>query len=65
MNEDTWSHLVISSSKNIDETLCIVEAEDPDGDQLWWSIMSGNLNNIFSIRFKFYVFFQIKYFSNI
>ena len=40
----------ISDADQVGLTVAIVEAEDPDGDLLWWSITEGNVNETFSIR---------------
>ncbi|VDM48291.1 unnamed protein product, partial [Toxocara canis] len=50
LNAQHWSRLPISDADNVGETIGLIEAEDPDGDQLWWTIISGNLNNTFAIR---------------
>uniref|UniRef100_A0A915PC44 Uncharacterized protein n=1 Tax=Setaria digitata TaxID=48799 RepID=A0A915PC44_9BILA len=50
LNENRWARLSISDADDIGETIGLIEAEDPDGDQLWWKITGGNLNNIFAIK---------------
>lgn len=56
LNEHHWSRLPISDADNVGETIGLIEAEDPDGDQLWWTITAGNLNNTFAIRFTLTLF---------
>uniref|UniRef100_A0A914RUF4 Anaphase-promoting complex subunit 1 n=1 Tax=Parascaris equorum TaxID=6256 RepID=A0A914RUF4_PAREQ len=51
LNQHHWSRLPISDADNVGETIGLIEAEDPDGDQLWWTITAGNLNSTFAIRF--------------
>uniref|UniRef100_A0A0M3JKP0 Protocadherin-16 (inferred by orthology to a human protein) n=1 Tax=Anisakis simplex TaxID=6269 RepID=A0A0M3JKP0_ANISI len=50
LNAQHWSRLPISDADNVGETIGLIEAEDPDGDQLWWTITAGNLNSTFAIR---------------
>uniref|UniRef100_A0A915BTY2 Cadherin domain-containing protein n=3 Tax=Parascaris TaxID=6254 RepID=A0A915BTY2_PARUN len=50
LNQHHWSRLPISDADNVGETIGLIEAEDPDGDQLWWTITAGNLNSTFAIR---------------
>ncbi|EJD75084.1 cadherin domain-containing protein [Loa loa] len=49
LNENHWARLSISDEENIGEIVGLIEAEDPDGDQLWWKITDGNPNNTFAI----------------
>uniref|UniRef100_A0AAF5PQC7 Cadherin domain-containing protein n=2 Tax=Wuchereria bancrofti TaxID=6293 RepID=A0AAF5PQC7_WUCBA len=49
LNENRWTRLSISDADSIGETIGLIEAEDPDGDQLWWKIIGGNPNNTFAI----------------
>ncbi|KAL4002923.1 Cadherin domain family protein [Acanthocheilonema viteae] len=49
LNENRWTRLSISDADSIGETIGVIEAEDPDGDQLWWKIIDGNPNNTFAI----------------
>ncbi|VDN03543.1 unnamed protein product [Thelazia callipaeda] len=50
LNANAWNRLSISDADSIGETIGLIEAEDPNGDQLWWKIISGNPNNLFAIR---------------
>uniref|UniRef100_A0A0R3RMF6 Cadherin n=1 Tax=Elaeophora elaphi TaxID=1147741 RepID=A0A0R3RMF6_9BILA len=50
LNENRWSRLSISDADGIGETIGLIEAEDPDGDLLWWKIIGDNPNNAFAIR---------------
>ncbi|CAG9538889.1 unnamed protein product [Cercopithifilaria johnstoni] len=49
LNANRWDRLSISDADSIGETIGVIEAEDPDGDQLWWKIIDGNPNNTFAI----------------
>ncbi|OZC11535.1 hypothetical protein X798_01393 [Onchocerca flexuosa] len=49
LNENRWVQLSISDADSVGETIGLIEAEDPDGDQLWWKIIDGNPNNTFAI----------------
>ncbi|VDK86986.1 unnamed protein product, partial [Litomosoides sigmodontis] len=49
LHENRWARLSISDADGIGERIGIIEAEDPDGDQLWWKIIDGNPNNAFAI----------------
>ncbi|VDK56731.1 unnamed protein product [Gongylonema pulchrum] len=50
LNEDRWTRLTISDADAVGETIGLIEADDPDGDQLWWKLTDGNYNNTFAIR---------------
>ncbi|MCP9259219.1 BMA-PRK-1 [Dirofilaria immitis] len=49
LNKIRWTRISISDANSIGETIGLIEAEDPDGDQLWWKIIDGNPNNTFAI----------------
>lgn len=53
LNKNRWARLSISDADGIGETVGVIEAEDPDSDQLWWKIIDGNSNNIFAIGLFF------------
>uniref|UniRef100_A0A1I7XJY0 Cadherin domain protein n=1 Tax=Heterorhabditis bacteriophora TaxID=37862 RepID=A0A1I7XJY0_HETBA len=40
----------ISDADQIGVTIGKLEAHDPDGDPLWWSIVDGNINEAFSVN---------------
>lgn len=40
----------ISDADQVGLTVAMIEAEDADGDILWWNIVEGNVNDTFSIR---------------
>ncbi len=42
-NMAQWKHLHISDADAVGEMIGLIEAEDPDGDTLWWNITGENI----------------------
>ncbi|XP_042896565.1 fat-like cadherin-related tumor suppressor homolog isoform X3 [Parasteatoda tepidariorum] len=44
--------LVISESEKVGNLVAMIQADDPDGDSLWYSISGGNVGDMFMIQSK-------------
>ncbi|KAG8191614.1 hypothetical protein JTE90_018546 [Oedothorax gibbosus] len=44
--------IVVSESEQVGNLVAMVQAEDPDGDSIWYSISGGNVGDMFMIQSK-------------
>ncbi|XP_035227160.1 fat-like cadherin-related tumor suppressor homolog isoform X3 [Stegodyphus dumicola] len=44
--------LVVSESEHVGNLVAMVQAEDPDGDTIWYSLAGGNVGDMFMIQSK-------------